>query len=258
MNPAEEGPAKLLGLLQEHLGDIRAEVTGAQYELLLTNLRALADTPQDDPKAVRRAFQTVRLCLLDMLPSGHPVRGSLDSLRFTGTAAPDHRVVLRTGQLVALLRADPPPPPPHTASNTAGDTAAETPADAAPDAAAVIAAVERRLLDAPALSATEVRARYHGSAPPPELIRIADPALDLDPGLAYRYPEFQFRPGGGAPYEVVLEVNRVLLADADPWGAADWWLTDNAWLGGRRPAALLGERPDSELVGAAVALVEGV
>lgn len=49
----------------------------------------------------------------------------------------------------------------------------------------------------------------------------------------------------------------MLLADADPWGAADWWLSGNAWLGGGPPAALLGIRPDRELVGAAVALVEG-
>ncbi|WP_407561819.1 hypothetical protein [Streptomyces sp. 184] len=103
----------------------------------------------------------------------------------------------------------------------------------------------------PALSAAEARVRSGGTAPPPELIRLTHPER------GERYPAFQFAPGGGAPYAVVLEVNRVLLADADPWGAADWWLTANAWLGDDTPAAARGKRPDRELVDVAVALVEG-
>ncbi|MGN5376548.1 hypothetical protein ACQ4WX_00180 [Streptomyces lasalocidi] len=51
-------------------------------------------------------------------------------------------------------------------------------------------------------------------------------------------------------------VNRLLLAQEDPWGAADWWLSGNLWLGGR-PAALLGRLPDDLLVGAASAMLEG-
>lgn len=87
-------------------------------------------------------------------------------------------------------------------------------------------------------------------AAPPELIRFADPRG------GERYPEFQFPEGCGSPYEVVIQVNRLLLADIDPWGAAAWWLSGNTWLGGT-PAALLGRLPDRELVGAAAALVEG-
>ncbi|MEV5873831.1 hypothetical protein AB0L75_06265 [Streptomyces sp. NPDC052101] len=229
MTPGEDSGTRVLGLIDEHLDSIRAQLTDAQYQLLLTRLRALADTPPDDSRAVRRAFQSMRLCLVP-LPFGHPVREALDSVRLVGAAPVGSPAVLRTRDLLARLTAGPPP---------------------APDAAAVIAAVEQRLRRAPALSAAEVRTRYSGSAPPPELIRLTDPEL------GDRYPEFQFRPGGGAPYEVVLEVNRVLLADADPWGAADWWLSGNAWLGGGPPAALLGVRPDRDLVGAAVALVEG-
>ncbi|ADI03661.1 hypothetical protein SBI_00540 [Streptomyces bingchenggensis BCW-1] len=229
MTSGEDSGTRVLGLIGEHLDSIRAQLTDEQYQLLLTRLRALADTPPDDSRAVRRAFQAVRLCLVP-LPFDHPVREALDSVRLVATAPVSRPVVLRTRDLLARLTAEPPRPP---------------------DTAAVIAAVERRLLRTPALSAAEVRGRYRGSAPPPELIRLADP------DLGDRYPEFQFRPGGGAPYEVVLEVNRVLLADADPWGAADWWLSGNAWLGGGPPVALLGVRPDRELVGAAVALVEG-
>ncbi|MGW3203807.1 hypothetical protein [Streptomyces sp. NPDC001135] len=229
MTPGEDSGTRVLGVIDEHHDSIRAQLTDEQYQLLLTRLRALADTPPDDLRAVRRAFQAVRHCLVP-LPFGHPARKALEAVRLVGTAPVGPPAVLRTRDLLARLAAGPPPPP---------------------DTAAVIAAVERRLLHAPALSADEVRTRYRGSAPPPELIRLADP------DLGDRYPEFQFRPGGGAPYEVVLEVNRVLLADADPWGAADWWLSGNAWLGGGPPAALLGIRPDRELVGAAVALVEG-
>ncbi|MEU8031215.1 hypothetical protein AB0C13_21670 [Streptomyces sp. NPDC049099] len=228
MNPGEDSGPRVLGLIDEHLDSIRAQLTDEQYQLLLTRLRALADTLPEDSRAVRRAFQGVRLCLVP-LPFDHPVRQALDSVRLVATAAAGPPVVLRTRDLLARLTAVPAPPP---------------------DTAAVVAAVERRLLQAPAFSAAELRARYGASPPPPELIRL------VDPQLGDCYPEFQFPPGGGTPYEVVLEVNRVLLADADPWGAADWWLSDNAWLGGP-PASLLGVLPDRELVDAAVALVEG-
>ena len=228
MNPGEDGGTRVLDLIQEHHDGIRAALTDEQYRVLLVRLRALADTPPEDARAVRRAFQSVRLCLI-ALPFDHPVRAALDSPRLVGTVPAGHPLVLGTQQLLAGLVAGPPP---------------------TPDTAAVIAAVERRLLRAPALSAAEVRARYDGAPPPPELIRLADPEL------GDRYPEFQFAPGRGTPYEVVLEVNRLLLADADPWGAADWWLGGNEWLG-TSPVSLLGRLRDDELVGAAAASVEG-
>ncbi|MFD0413808.1 hypothetical protein [Streptomyces sp. NPDC127108] len=229
MNQAEDGGAKVLRLVDEHLDSVRERLSDEQYELLLTHLRALAETPTGDARAVRRAFQNVRLALVP-LPFDHPVREALDAVRLTGTAPVGDLAVARTQLLLARITAQPDPPP---------------------DTAAIIAAAEDRLLRAPALSAAEVRIRYAGAAPPPELIRLAHPEL------GDRYPEFQFEPDGGAPYEVVLEVNRVLLADADPWGAAEWWLSRNPWLGGGPPADLLGIRPDRELVGAAVVLAEG-
>jgi hypothetical protein len=228
MTPAEDSGTRVLGLIDAHLDSIRTALTDDQYQLLLVRLRTLADTPPDDSRAVLRAFQAVRLCLLP-LPFGHPVREVLDSVRLVATAPVSQPLVLGTQDLLARLTAAPPPPP---------------------DTAAIIAAVERRLLQAPALSAAEVRTRYSGAPPPPELIRLADPEL------GDRYPQFQFPPGDGTPYEVVLKVNRVLLADADPWGAAEWWLSGNEWLG-RSPVSLLGRLRDDELVGAAVALVEG-
>ncbi|MER6915354.1 hypothetical protein ABT354_27075 [Streptomyces sp. NPDC000594] len=232
MTPGEDSGMRLLGLIDEHRDSLRAQLTDEQYGLLLTQLRALADAPPDDSRSVRRAFQAVRICLTS-LPFGHPVREALDSVRLAGAASVGVPVAPRARDLLARLTVVPslPPEPPETS--------------------AIIAAVKSRLRRAPAFPAAEVLARYRGTAPPPELIRFADP----DHGD--RYPEFQFEPGGGAPYRVVLEVNRVLLADADPWGAADWWLSGNAWLGGGPPAGLLGIRPDRDLVGAVVALVEG-
>ncbi|NEC87929.1 hypothetical protein [Streptomyces sp. SID12501] len=230
MTAIDDNGTRVLGLIDKHLDSIRTDLTDEQYQQLLVGLRVLADTPPDDLRAVRRALQGVRHCLVPALEFDHPVRRALDSLRYIGTVPLRPLDPQRVRDLLARLAADPPSPP---------------------DTATVIAAAERRLRRAPSLSAAEVRARYGGSAPPAQLIRFADHEL------GDRYPEFQFRPGGGAPYEAVLEVNRVLLADADPWGAADWWLSGNAWLGGRAPVALLGVRPDHELVDAAVALVEG-
>ncbi|MGI3222935.1 hypothetical protein ACRJ4B_02000 [Streptomyces sp. GTA36] len=54
---------------------------------------------------------------------------------------------------------------------------------------------------------------------------------------------------------MVREVNRLLLAGQDPWGAADWWLGDNEWLDGV-PAELLDVVPDELVLAAARALLE--
>jgi hypothetical protein len=86
-------------------------------------------------------------------------------------------------------------------------------------------------------------------------------AEDTDPRLIVlsgadgrrRLPLFQFE-AGAMPWKVVLEVNSVLRADTDPWGAADWWLSRSAWWDGP-PAGLLGRGRDAELLGAARALV---
>ncbi|GGM73748.1 hypothetical protein GCM10011609_06930 [Lentzea pudingi] len=78
--------------------------------------------------------------------------------------------------------------------------------------------------------------------------------LHRDDGSA-SVPLFQFDESG-APLEVVLRVNRLLRAHDDPWGAADWWFSVNAWLE-EPPFELIGRTPDDRLVAAAIALVEG-
>ncbi|MFF2658478.1 hypothetical protein ACFVUH_14040 [Kitasatospora sp. NPDC058032] len=67
-----------------------------------------------------------------------------------------------------------------------------------------------------------------------------------------RLPAFQFE-AALMPWAVVLDVNAALRADADPWGAADWWLSGHS-LFGAAPAELLGRGRDAELLGAARAL----
>ncbi|MEU8509158.1 hypothetical protein AB0C40_31550 [Streptomyces brevispora] len=226
MNASGEGPVgRMLGLIGEHRTAVREALGDQRYLLLLTRLEALATVAPDDSRAFRRAWQGVRQILLE-LPFGHPARLP-DSVRLV-VMAPEPAGVAGAQELLALLLATPDPAPEPGVS------------DGTPD----------DILRAPALSADEAHARCGGAAPPPELIRLADPQG------GDRYPEFQFPTGCGTPYEIVLRINRLLLADIDPWGAAAWWLSGNTWLGGA-PAALLGRRPDQELVLAAAALVEG-
>ncbi|MER6348635.1 hypothetical protein ACWC10_33255 [Streptomyces sp. NPDC001595] len=216
---------RLLGLIGEHRDSIREALDDEEHALLLTRLAALADTAPGDDRAVRRALQGVRLALLP-LPLAHPVREELDSIRLVA-APPGPSTVAGAQELMTWLTLPPPPTEP----------------------AYTLDAGQQQLLRAPALTTDETWARC-GGAPPAELIRLADPH-DGD-----RYPEFQFPAGTGSPHQVVLRVNRLLLADIDPWGAATWWLSGNTWLGGT-PASLLGRLPDHRLVGAAGALAEG-
>ncbi|MFD5621427.1 hypothetical protein [Streptomyces yangpuensis] len=236
MNEEGRGPSAepLLALIGEHLESIRTALDDEEHALLLTRLTALAEAPPDDTMAVRRALQGVRLALRP-LPFGHPVRVAVDGVRLTA-APPGPAAVTEALALISLMAA---PDPADAGPGPAGTYAAGAADGRGPDP----------LLREPALSAAEAAARC-GGAPPPELIRLPDPAN------GDRYPQFQFPSGCGTPHAVVLEVNRLLLADIDPLGAASWWLGTNTWLGAS-PASLLGLLPDHELVGAATALVEG-
>jgi hypothetical protein len=82
--------------------------------------------------------------------------------------------------------------------------------------------VRERLRESPALTADQIRSAGWNPANP-LLIRLESASGDV------RFPAFQFDPAG-QPIATVLTVNERLGADDDPWGAADWWLGDNAWL----------------------------
>lgn len=111
----------------------------------------------------------------------------------------------------------------------------------------VLGPVRERLLAEPALDPDTVE-RRGGSPYSPDLIRLRGP------GGRLRLPSFQFSEDA-LPWLTVLEVNALLNADHDPWGVADWWLSDNAWLG-TCPARLLGSGRDRQLVETARFLME--
>ncbi|MEU3658299.1 hypothetical protein AB0E77_00830 [Streptomyces sp. NPDC032940] len=113
----------------------------------------------------------------------------------------------------------------------------------------VLGPVRDRLLAEPALDPATVL-RGGGDPYARDLIRLPGPG-----GLA-RLPRFQFSEGS-LPRLVVLEVNALLDAARDPWGAADWWLAGNAWLG-TAPAALLGTGGEHRLADTARLLLEDV
>ncbi|MER7968447.1 hypothetical protein ABTX35_05450 [Streptomyces sp. NPDC096080] len=228
-------PNRLFELIKQYRDSLPSDLGDEGYKLLGARVRAYAEAPRQDRRAVRRALQGVRLVLIELLPAEHPVRQALDTTRLaTGqTTAPD------PGKAAELLGMFPDLAAP---AGPGGATA--------PDTATIIAEARHRLLQAPSLSAEEVRAQS-GRVPLPGLIRL------MDPQRGARYPAFQFTATEGTPHEVVLKVNRLLFSDIDPWGAADWWLSGNLWLGGQ-PASLIGEVADSRLVRAATALLEGI
>lgn len=119
----------------------------------------------------------------------------------------------------------------------------------------VLGAVRERLLAAPAVRVGREPSRggadpYDGGADSYDgrLIRLRAA------GGLVTLPAFQFRDPPEA-WPTVLTVNEVLDAARDPWGAADWWLSPNAWLGAA-PASLLGGDRDGELPAVAAYLTD--
>ncbi|RLV04436.1 hypothetical protein CTZ27_10785 [Streptomyces griseocarneus] len=254
--------AHLRTVIGDQQDGIRAHLGDEQRALLDAALQRLADATGNFP-ATMRAVHDIRLAL-GHLPAGHPVWQALNSLlsSFTDSAMPRGPVPATSAVLTR-------PPEHDTTSSPDGGTGDEVPEppggtlagegitepmavpEPAPATISIVATVQRRLLRAPSLSAEEARDRCAGGPPPQELIRLDDPVRGT------RYPAFQFALGpGGAPIPVVRQVNRTLLAHIDPWGAADWWLSGNTWLGGP-PVSFLGVLPDASLAGVAQALVDG-
>ncbi|MFD3889951.1 hypothetical protein [Streptomyces microflavus] len=82
-----------------------------------------------------------------------------------------------------------------------------------------------------------------GGSEHPALIRLTDREGTV------RLPAFQFD-AAGRPHPIVLEINKLLGADSDPWGTADWWLGTHPLLG-KAPAKALGTVTDDTLLTAA-------
>lgn len=184
----------------------------------LRDLVAQLGGPRHDWAASRMAD-----LLADSLPAGHPVRNALLEGDLYVSVKPDWPRLTKVLRPAAWESAIAEPRP--------GDS--------------ILRDVEDRVLQAPALTLEEVLLRG-GDPAEPRLIRLV--RRDGQP----QWPVFQFVPGGGLR-AVVLEVNELLGAAADPYAAADWWLSRNSWLGDR-PSALIGKAPDGHLIRAARAV----
>ncbi|MFF8726340.1 hypothetical protein ACF073_07585 [Streptomyces sp. NPDC015171] len=248
---------ELLRLLESHWTTV---ITGLDEDDLGRMAGALREireeTAAGNPTAVARAVRRLKRTL-SALPPGHPVTEALGGHRYAG--APGELPRLTTVDAVIDVLGTPPPDP-----------------------ADLLRRARERLLAAPALTEAEHTALTgaehtaltgdeHTSRsgagpggpqaggrtasggtgrtalPSDGLIRLRDPERGI------RYPRFQFRPGTAEPLPVVRRINVLLRADRDPWGAADWWLGGNRWLGGV-PADLLGVLPDEALERAAAEL----
>ncbi|MCC9707487.1 DUF3168 domain-containing protein [Streptomyces sp. MNU76] len=113
----------------------------------------------------------------------------------------------------------------------------------APPGAVRWASARERLLAEPALTETDLTELFGVAADQPGLIRLRAAAGPE------QLPAFQFD-GEGRPRPLVLAINAMLGAAADPWGVADWWLGPNPWLDAV-PATLLGTGLDDQLLAAA-------
>jgi hypothetical protein len=167
----------------------------------------------------KRAVTGIADLLVEELPPDHPVRRALAQGYLFAPTVTDWTELRVSLEALAWL--------PEGGADVGGP---------------VLSAVVDQLLRAPALTEDEVRRRGVDPADP-DLIR-----LDRRDG-GRQWPEFQFTPGDG-PLPVVRIVNDLLDAANDPVGAADWWLSRNAWLDGQ-PSMLIGVVPDDHLVRAA-------
>ncbi|CDR16365.1 hypothetical protein [Streptomyces iranensis] len=218
----------LLELLRRHLPEIRASLTAAQFSGFQDSVLRLR-AAEDDARAMRGAVRQVRLALLP-LPREMELRRKLDQFR-SGGAAPS-AVLPDTDRLAELIRL----------LDSVNWPALD------PESAEIARAVRQRLLTAPARGPEQLTGTAAEDPTGAGLIRLSDPER------GDRYPEFQFDPDTGEPRPVVQRINRMLLSDQDPWGAADWWLGGNTWLRDA-PAALVGRVPDARLTEAAAALI---
>lgn len=217
----------LLELLRRHLPEIRASLTAAQFSGFqdgVLRLRAAGD----DTRAVRGALREVRLALLP-LPREMELRRKLDQFRSGGAPSAVLPDAGRLAELIQLLES------------------VDWPA-LDPVSAEIARSVQQRLLTAPARGPERLTGAAAEDPAGAGLIRLSDPER------GDRYPDFQFDPETGEPRPVVQRINRMLLSDQDPWGAADWWLGGNTWLRDA-PAALVGRVPDARLTEAAAALM---
>lgn len=89
------------------------------------------------------------------------------------------------------------------------------------------------------------------------VLRKRSELLGLPRDRGYLYPKFQIDESRREVYPEVAEVNRLLGAEDDPWGAASWWVSENARLEAR-PLELVGGEEAKNLIAAAEAVIEEI
>ncbi|MFF8195203.1 hypothetical protein ACF05L_31070 [Streptomyces bobili] len=247
---------ELLALLVRHREQLRQWLDEDQYRHFLAMTERLREVGDDPERAGMAVMAIVRalwpvpdeagvlaellhadhrsIATATTVPTPEAVLAALEELYAAPAAGEQDRTEAEA--------ADPQAADPQAADPEGADSVAADPV------ASVIAAARRRLLTAPSRAAAPAGSPAAGDGP-------ADVIVLADPEDGPRSPEFQFDPDTGQPRDIVVRINRILLADRDPWGAADWWLGRNSWLGGP-PASLLGRVPDDRLADAALALVE--
>jgi hypothetical protein len=216
---AEEGSAEALAeQLYEQRSRIREQAVPV-FDRLYAELRDAADAETARGR-LERLFDHVE----DNLPPGAPAF-ALRRWRFATETATISRL---PGALAAYFGAGAPGRDP-------GAARAYDPQRAADELAG-------ELLAAPAYTPEDLL-RRGVDAGHPHLIRLrrADGRFQL--------PAFQFGPDGTAR-ALVLEVNELIGAGEDPWGAADWWLAPHNWLP-LPPASSLDIEPDETILRAA-------
>jgi hypothetical protein len=243
----------VLHALAEHWDSTQAPLAAAgvagQFRELVARLTASGATAEDRSDTIEELVDL----LVRTLPAGHPVQVAIFSDPRYRSVAPaeedvldqdardqegardEERLLEELRRLLDLEAAWAAP----TVTEAPAAAASSSPPEIMRDAVA-------RLLAAPALSAAELRGR--GGDPDQEHL------ISLDGPGGRQLPVFQFD-AGGRPLRLVLDINALLDADADPWGVADWWLRRNAWLS-QTPAQALGQVADEVLLGVARAIVE--
>ncbi|MFC9286775.1 hypothetical protein [Streptomyces sp. NPDC057052] len=254
---------ELLALLVRHRRELRQWLDEEQYRHFLAMTERLREVGDDPERAGMAVMAIVRS--LWPVPDEAGVLAELlhadrRSIAAATTVPAPEAVLAALEELYAAPAAGEADRPGATGADrtarldpVAADPAHSDPVDFAHSdpvdpVAAVLAAARRRLLAVPCRAAAPAGSTAAGESP-------ADVIVLADPRDGPRSPDFQFDPDTGRPRDIVVRINRILLADRDPWGAADWWLGRNSWLGGP-PASLLGRVPDDRLADAALALVE--
>jgi hypothetical protein len=245
----DAAPDEFHRLLEEHWDRILA-ATEPETRSALVQLVLDADR---DPQEVQADLEDL---LLDVLPADHPVLAYMRDRPLLQAAVDDGPTLVdRQAWLRQALRLDvqarppdePAPPPESGKSSRLDDQLQVEPGS--PARRDLMAEVRQGLLQVPSYDGDEVASWVGETA----LIRL--PTRDG----TLRVPAFQFLggpvgsgatagtatlPAPIAPRPVVVETNRTLWADRDPWGASSWWVYRHAAIGAPPVDLLGGEHED--------------